>query len=73
MFVGVGVGVVADEFPVALADGHLLAEHEPEAPGGPGAKVAHMVVVELAVDRIVHGHRRHGDAVAQGHTLQSVR
>ena len=53
-------------------DGHLLPKHQGKAAGRTGAEVAHVVIVQLAVDRVVHRHGGHHGPVAQGHALEGV-
>ncbi|MCO5578383.1 hypothetical protein L7F22_032224 [Adiantum nelumboides] len=55
------------------ADGDLLAEDESESARRPGAEVHEVEVAHVPVVRAVHGHRRHRDAVAQGHALERER
>jgi hypothetical protein len=59
----------AGRCPPVRGDGHLLAEDQREAAGRTSAEIAHVVIVQLAVNRVVHGHRRHHGAIAQGYSL----
>ena len=58
--------------PAVGGDRHLLAEHQCEIAGCTGPKVAYVVVVQLTINRVVHRHRRHYGAVAQGHAFKRV-